>query len=64
MIIRRQMPKRTRLPRGEGRPRIHRTREQKDSRKLRDWVRRRDGLHKSPSVNEALAGKHTSRFVK
>ena len=64
MVIRRQAPKRARLPRGEGRPRNHRVREKKDSRKLRDWVQQRDGLDQSPSVNEALAGKHTSRFVK
>ena len=56
MVIRCQAPKRTRLPRGEGRPRNHRVREKKDIRKLCDWVQRWDKLQASPSVNEALAG--------
>ena len=58
MIIRRQTPKRARLPRGEGRPRDHRVREQRDTRKLRDWVQQWDGHWASPTVNEALAGKY------
>jgi len=58
MVARRQTTKRTRRPRGQGRPRRSRGRSQKDARKLCDWVRGRMDLPETPSLNKALAGKH------
>lgn len=63
MVIRRQKPKRTRLPRGQGKPRNHRVREKRVARKLCDWLKRGRNDRLTPSFNEALAGKYISHFV-
>jgi hypothetical protein len=63
MVIQRQKAKKPRLPRGQGRARPTRVMTQGEASKLCDWVHQ-NGFKKAPSVNQALAGKHISRFAK
>ena len=64
MIIRRQKPKRARLPRGEGRARPRRGKAQKDAQLLCDWLQRREKIAESPSVSDALEGERAPHFLK
>ena len=63
MVSRRQKPKHTKVPRGQGALRT-RVWLQKDSHKLRNWVQRYKSLRATPTINEALASEYKSRFVK
>jgi len=60
MVTRRQKPKQTRLPRGQGKVRRSRVRTRGDGHKLCEWVQRREKLQEAPSFNTALAGKYIS----
>ncbi|KAF9649842.1 hypothetical protein BDM02DRAFT_3113085 [Thelephora ganbajun] len=64
MVIRRQKSKRTRRPRGQGPPRLHRAPAQKDASKLCNWVQGRKNLREVPSLNRALTGKHIFHYMK
>jgi len=62
MITRRQKPKRTRLPRGQGRPRPSRVWTRRHGHKLCNWVQQWKNLQESPSFNVALEGKYIIPF--
>jgi hypothetical protein len=64
MVIRRQTSKRTRLPRGQGKPRQYRVQIQEDTARLYDWAQREAGLPVGSTFNMALEGKHISYFAK
>ncbi|KAF9786780.1 hypothetical protein BJ322DRAFT_674428 [Thelephora terrestris] len=48
-------PKRTRLPRGQGKPRKHRMKVKGDALRLFDWTQKRRVREESPSFNQVLA---------
>ena len=55
------MPNRTRRPKGQGKSRAGRKAAQVDGRELRGLVKRWKGQRKTPSLEQALTGKHVSQ---
>ena len=62
--MRRQVPKRTRLPRGKGQLHEGRRKAQADLRELCSLVKVWKGLKRVPTIEKALAGKHIPQQVK